>query len=329
MGNCFGKQKKPKKTEITERKIEVNGRTLTERVEVSYRLSGNDEVQTKTVYRTVAVGEKEIRGIRYDEDGEEEGRVVSEHLYTGLNEAEAECFKEEWSKGWRPAPENLQKHQLKPRGAEVPHVHNKPNGRAETRGRRHHQEPAKPVPDQVELPEEIGSLPEKSPDEKAHKRKHKKEATEVEHAKESARKKAHARVQQKHVQEKKVHGRGKDHGKPLDKKHGKVEARERHHNEPHGRAEKKSDKRKEKEKRWAEKKREKSDKRKEKEKRRAEKKREKSDKRKEKKREEEMSEMSEDVLQTEMSYSEPGTSGQDYSEEPGTSRQDYRYYWYG
>ena len=59
--------------------------------------------------------------IRYDEDGEEEGRVVSEHLHTGLNQAEAESFKEEWSEGWRPAPENLQKHQLKPRGAEIPY----------------------------------------------------------------------------------------------------------------------------------------------------------------------------------------------------------------
>ena len=57
--------------------------------------------------------------IRYDEDGE--GRVVSEHLHTGLNQAEAESFKEEWSEGWRPAPENLQKHQLKPRGAEIPY----------------------------------------------------------------------------------------------------------------------------------------------------------------------------------------------------------------
>ena len=122
MGNCFRKQKKPQETEITERKIEVNGRTLTERKEVSYRLSDNGEkFQTTTVYRTVAVGEKERSVIRFDEDGEEEGRVVSVHLHTGLNEAEAECFKEEWSKGWRPAPENLQKHQLKPRGAEIPY----------------------------------------------------------------------------------------------------------------------------------------------------------------------------------------------------------------
>ena len=66
MGSCLGKQKKPQETEITERKIEVNGRTFTQRKEVSYRLSDNGEiVQTTTVYRTIAVGEKERRVIRF------------------------------------------------------------------------------------------------------------------------------------------------------------------------------------------------------------------------------------------------------------------------
>ena len=52
--------------EITERQIEVDGRTFTERVEVSYRQSDNGElVKTTTVHRTIAVGEKERRVIRF------------------------------------------------------------------------------------------------------------------------------------------------------------------------------------------------------------------------------------------------------------------------
>ena len=67
MGSCFGKPKKPQESiEITERKIEVDGRTYTEREEVSYRQSDNGElVKTTTVHRTIAVGEKERRVIRF------------------------------------------------------------------------------------------------------------------------------------------------------------------------------------------------------------------------------------------------------------------------
>ena len=67
MGLCFGKQKKPQESvEITERKIEVDGKTFTEREEVSYRLSDNGQlVKTTTVYRTISVGEKERRVIRF------------------------------------------------------------------------------------------------------------------------------------------------------------------------------------------------------------------------------------------------------------------------
>ena len=52
---------------------------------------------------------------------------MSEHLHTGLNEAEQQCFQEEWDQQWRPAPENLQKHQLRPRGAEIPEGQAKAN----------------------------------------------------------------------------------------------------------------------------------------------------------------------------------------------------------
>ena len=86
-------------------------------------------VQTTTVFRTNAVGEKE----RYDEDGKEEGRVVSEYLCPGSKE----CFKGEWLEGWCPAPENLHKHQLRPRGAEIPDGQAKAN---KTHERKHKKE---------------------------------------------------------------------------------------------------------------------------------------------------------------------------------------------
>ena len=97
MGNCFGKRLKGPQYEVSERRMEVDGKILIEKEETTITM---DAYGTKTtqieVTRTIAVGEKTCRVIVESNEGKSETVIHK----IGLTPAETEAFQEEWSLKW-------------------------------------------------------------------------------------------------------------------------------------------------------------------------------------------------------------------------------------